>query len=51
MKSLKALQTRLFISLYKSHCAETLQWHCYNNGSDRFSCSDCNDFIVYDRGL
>jgi len=25
MKSLKALQTRYFISLYRSHCTETLQ--------------------------
>jgi len=33
---------------YMGHCTETLQWHCYNNGSDCFSCSDCNDFIVCD---
>jgi len=27
---MKALQTRLFISLStdRSHCTETLQWHC-----------------------
>jgi len=29
MKLLKALQTRLFISLYRSHCTEMLQSHCY----------------------
>jgi len=29
----------LFISLYKSHCTEKLQWLCYNNDNDRFSCS------------
>jgi len=30
MKSLKVLQTRLFISLCRTHCSETLQWRCYN---------------------
>jgi len=48
MKSLQTLQMRMFVSLYWSHCTETLQSHCYNNGSDRFSCND--DFIVCDRG-
>jgi len=41
-------------SWHKTHCTETLQWHCYSNGSDRFSCSDCNasgGFIVCDRDL
>jgi len=51
MKSLKALQTRQFISVYRSYCTETLQWQCYNNGSDCFSCSDCTDFIVCDRSF
>jgi len=51
MKSLKALHMCLFISLYSSHCTEMLQWHCYNNDSDHFSCSDCNDFIVCDHSL
>jgi len=49
MKSVKALH-----SLFKSHCTETIQWHCYNNNSGRFSCRDYNvfnDFIVCDRGL
>jgi len=34
------LQTRLFVSLHRSHCTETLQSHCCNNGSDRCCCSD-----------
>jgi len=51
MKSLKGMQTRLFISLYREHRTEMLQWCCYNNGNDRFSWSDCNDFIMCDRDL
>jgi len=44
---MKALQTREYISLYMSHCTEMLQRHCYNNGNDRFSCSDCNAFVDF----
>jgi len=54
LHTMKALQIHLFISLYSTHYTEMFQWHCYNNGSDRFSCSDCktsNDFIVCDCGL
>jgi len=45
------IATRIFISLYRSQCTETLQSRCCNNGSDSFSYSDCNafnDFIVCD---
>jgi len=54
MKSLKALQTRLFIPLYRTHSTETLQWHCCNNGRDPFSWSDSNafnDFTLCNRGF
>jgi len=56
MKSLKSIAYHYvyFIVDLRSHRTETLQWQCYNNGSDRFSCSDCNafnDFIVCDRSL
>jgi len=30
-KSLKALQTHLFIWLFRTRCTEMLQWHCYCN--------------------
>jgi len=50
MKTLKALQTCQFISLYRSHCTVTFQRHYCSNGIDIFCC-DCNDFIVCDRGL
>jgi len=51
VNSLKALQTRLFNSLYRLHCTETLECRCYNNGSNCFSFSDYNNFIVCDRSL
>jgi len=53
MKLTKALQTHLFISLYRSLYTEKFQWHCYNKGTDCFSCSDCNalnNSTVGDRG-
>jgi len=44
----------VYFITYRSHCTEALQRCCYNDGIDRFSCSDCNafnDLIVCDRGL
>jgi len=46
--------TNALVYFIGSHCTETLQWHCYNNGNDHFSCNDWNafnDFIMCDCGF